>query len=352
MKKPLVSLIIPMYNAELFIDECLKSVLAQTYTNLEIVIVDDNSTDASAKIVRSYMLQNENIKYIKTKNGNAAKTRRDGVAKASGDLICFVDADDIVDEKYVEILHSTMLKTRTDMAVCKLETFSENITQQYDTLDRDQYILESTAWSFANHYHISAKNKLTLQTMHCKMFKKQLFDSIDYTVLIANIFEDNFIMAQIMRKIKSIGVTDAPLYWYRQTHGGTSDKTLMTAVEYRGSTLNFIEFFRDVVMEYCRKVLPGENVDAAIDHLSAVEFFNYAKRVPSLTTHQEYLEQKLELEQKRLADREAQIELRDAEIKQKTDQIAALLNSKSYRIGQKIVKPATRTVNILKRGKK
>src|SRR5690554_6000206 len=124
MVSPLISLVIPMHNAEKFITECLDSAVSQTYKNLEIIVVDDASTDKSTQIVKEYTKNYTNIVYVKTKNGNASKTRRDGVEKSTADLICFSDADDVLDKNYVAHLYDTMQKTNTNIAACSIQTFS------------------------------------------------------------------------------------------------------------------------------------------------------------------------------------------------------------------------------------
>lgn len=341
MKQPLISLIIPMYNAEPFIAECLDSVIVQTYKNLEIIIVDDNSTDKSTEIVRSYAEKQKNITYIQVKNGNAAKTRRDGLERAAADLVCFVDADDVIDQKYVERLYETMQATKTHISACGISTFSGPLAPVKGAKQETPYTIDSNASTFVNHYHLSGANNITLQTLHCKLFKKDLFKDIDYTILVTNIFEDNFIMAQVLRKVKKIGVINESLYWYRQSNGTTSNKTITTKVEYNGSELNFVEFFQNVVTEYCRRTLNGPGVDAAIDRLRSTEFFNYARMVPDLITHNEYLEQKMALEEKRSK----------AELLAKERQIADIVGSRSYKIGLAVTRPMNKVLNIIKKSR-
>lgn len=337
MKNPLVSLIIPVHNAENFIVECLDSALNQTYKNIEIITVNDASTDTSANILKQYAKNNKNIHYLEVKNGNAAKTRRDGIKQSKADFVCFVDADDILDVNYVDYLYKAMVETKTNIAACNLETFTgEYKTQQTSGKVSPKTIL-SDADSFADHYHITEDNKLTLQTLTAKLFKKELFDTIDYSVLVTNIFEDNFIMAQVLSRVDKISVIDNKLYWYRQATHTTSSDTVKTKVEINGKTLNFIEFFNDIVMEYCRSTLKGKNVNTAIDRLSKVEFFNYARMVPDLKLHTDYLEEKVALCEDYLNGRD--------------EQINAILNSKSYKVGHAIVKPASKIVKAVKNRK-
>lgn len=325
-----------MYNSEKFIQECLDSVIAQTYENLEVIVVDDNSTDKSADIVARYTKKQENIVCMKAKNGNASKTRRDGIKKATADLVCFVDSDDIIDKRYVERLYQAMETTQTSISACSIKSFSGNFKPKKSPSQTEVYTIDSNADSFADHYHITDTNKLTLQTLPCKLFKKDLFNDIDYSVLKTSIYEDNFIMPQILRKVKKIGVVDEVLYWYRTSLESTSNATISTAVRYKGSELNSIEFFKDVAMEYCRKMLRGSNVDAAIDRLCAAEFFNYAKMTPGLISDRKRLEVLLQNKDKQIINQDKHI----------TD----ILNSKRYKIGDLALRPVAKLKKVMKRG--
>ena len=334
MNSPLISLIIPMHNAEKFIAECLDSAIQQTYKNIEIIIVDDCSSDKSAEIVNGYIKNSDNIHYFKTENKNAAKTRRDGLGKAKADLICFVDADDVLEAVYVEYLYKVMVETKTSISACEMDIFSGIFAPTEIKAWDSAHTISSDADSFANHYHISDTNKLVLQTLHCKLFKKELFDDIDYTVLVTNIFEDNFVMAQVLRKVDEIGVVDRVLYWYRQTENTTSSGTLQTKVEFEGRVLNFVDFFKDVVMEYCKKTLRGQNVDAAIDRIGVTEFYNYAQMVPELKVHIEHLEQKVKLKEDYAKNRDTQLK--------------AIEDSREYKIGHALTKPLNKIINTFK----
>lgn len=337
-KNPLVSIIIPVHNSEKYLVECLDSVINQEYDNLEIILVNDRSSDGSEGICKDYQNKDNRVKYVKADNGNAALTRRDGIKKSTADLICFIDSDDIVDPEYVKLLYLSMKDTKTSVSACNMDIFSKRPMFEKRTSKNQIGVTKSNADTFAEHYHMTEDNKLILQTLPCKLFEKQLFNDIDYSVLKTNIFEDNFIMVQILRKIENIGTIDEILYWYRQNSDSTSAKTVLTKVDYEGKRLNFTEFFRDVVMNYCRKMLPGDNVDAAIDKISAVEFFNYANMVPDQILHIEYLEEKIDLMERQLKAKEDQLE-------NLKHQIKLIQNSKSYKFVKSATKPFYVTKN-------
>lgn len=115
----LISIIIPIYNLELYLENCIKSVIAQTYKNLEIILVDDCSTDGSINICRAYEKKDKRIRVIeKKKNEGAGVTRNIGVDIARGQYIMFVDGDDFIAQNCVEELYNVLLKGRGDISVC------------------------------------------------------------------------------------------------------------------------------------------------------------------------------------------------------------------------------------------
>ncbi len=102
--KDLVSIVVPVYNAENFIDRCIDSLLNQTYKNIEILLIDDGSTDNSLNIIKEYEKNNKNIKVYSHKNKGPGPTRNDGIKFSKGRYITFVDSDDYIDNDYVELL--------------------------------------------------------------------------------------------------------------------------------------------------------------------------------------------------------------------------------------------------------
>lgn len=99
----LISVIVPVYNVENYLCKCVDSIINQTYNNLEIILVDDGSTDGSASICDEYVLKDSRVKVIHKENGGVSSARNIGIAEASGEYICFVDSDDWLELDYFEI---------------------------------------------------------------------------------------------------------------------------------------------------------------------------------------------------------------------------------------------------------
>ena len=102
MKGSFVDVIVPVYNTEKYLPKCIESILAQTYKNIELILVDDGSLDDSGRICDEYAAQDSRIQVIHKENGGVSKARNSGIDKAKGEWLLFVDSDDWVEEKYVE----------------------------------------------------------------------------------------------------------------------------------------------------------------------------------------------------------------------------------------------------------
>ncbi len=126
-----VSIIIPIYNAEEYLEECLTSVLAMKGDHIEFLLIDDGSTDKSPVILRRYMKQDPRIVLYTKKNSGASDTRNFGISKATGDYICFVDADDFVDPRMVDLL----LENIGDADICVGKKTRWNQIKDFKTVD-------------------------------------------------------------------------------------------------------------------------------------------------------------------------------------------------------------------------
>ena len=119
--KPLVSIIIPVYNVEKYLDKCITSVVNQTYTNLEIILIDDGSPDNCPAICDQWQAKDNRIKVIHNENGGLSHARNEGLKIATGEFIGFVDSDDWIEPNMYELLLTALLETDADIAVCNFQ---------------------------------------------------------------------------------------------------------------------------------------------------------------------------------------------------------------------------------------
>ena len=122
MDQPLISVIIPVYNMELYLERCLDSVLNNTYHNLEIICVDDGSKDRSLEILRRYEAADPRIVVIAKENGGVSSARNAGLDRMTGEYVTFIDSDDFVLPQYVELLYWAIKETGTNMSICGFHT--------------------------------------------------------------------------------------------------------------------------------------------------------------------------------------------------------------------------------------
>ena len=124
MKKVDISIVVPVYNAEKYLDRCLTSLVEQTKKEIEIIIINDGSTDNSEKVIKKF--KDDRIKYIKNTNQGIGATRNEGIAKATGKYLMFIDSDDYLEENTCELLFNKAEKDNLDMVVC--DFYRENET--------------------------------------------------------------------------------------------------------------------------------------------------------------------------------------------------------------------------------
>ena len=122
-ENPLVSIIVPVYNSAKYLSGCVDSILAQTYKNIELILVDDGSKDDSGKICDSYASKDSRVKVIHQQNGGISRAQNAGLDAASGEFIAFADNDDILDCKNIEILLNAILQSGASMSKAKWRQF-------------------------------------------------------------------------------------------------------------------------------------------------------------------------------------------------------------------------------------
>ena len=115
---PLISVIVPVYNVEKYLENCIKSILSQSYTNIELILVDDGSTDGSGAICDTFAAEDRRVRVIHNKNGGVADARNTGIREKKGEFFCFVDSDDTVNPNYVLNMYNLITEHNADIAMC------------------------------------------------------------------------------------------------------------------------------------------------------------------------------------------------------------------------------------------
>lgn len=211
-----VSVIVPVYNVEKYIDKCLKSLVNQTLSDIEILVINDGSPDNSQKIIDKYVKKYSNVRCYVKKNGGISDARNYGLKYAKGEYIAFVDSDDYVDNTMLEKLYNKAIEKSYDIVECDLHMVDDHgnlIKDVYHTFSVDIFDEKKLKKYMINMY-TSVWNKL---------YKRSLFDSkIRFKKGVW--FEDVEFLYKLIPFVKSIGFVKENLYYYVQ-RGGSITKT-------------------------------------------------------------------------------------------------------------------------------
>ena len=195
--KPLISIIVPVYNTDGYLQKCLDSLTRQSYLNLEVIVVDDGSTDKSGEVCDEYAKKYKRIKVFHKKNGGLSSARNYGIKKAKGELICLVDGDDYVRKDFVKKMVEAVSREDIDIVVCGYNNeISEN-----KVLTGEKVAIELLTKQ--NNMEIVAWNKI---------YRKQLFDDISYPE--GKNYEDNLTTYKLLSKAKKVAYLGESLYVY------------------------------------------------------------------------------------------------------------------------------------------
>lgn len=213
-----ISVIVPVYNVEKYLHRCVDSLLSQSYTNIEIVLINDGSADRSGEICDEYAQREPRVKVLHQEYNGVADARNKGVAMATGDYIIFLDGDDEADKEYVGKLYKTLIENDLDIAQCcllrirngqpinKLDVkdgvrIFNGMEMQMKTFDRDRY--------FCN-------------VVCGKLFKKELFEGLSFPY--GRINEDESMIYLLTFRSKRVGIIDDYLYYYHYNGDSITEK--------------------------------------------------------------------------------------------------------------------------------
>lgn len=213
MEKPIISIIVPSYNVELYISRCLESIKNQSFSNFEVIVVDDGSQDNSPKIAQKIAESDMRFRVICQDNNGQGAARNRGIELAQGDYLSFVDSDDWVHKDYLLKLYDCIQTTKADIAMCNVVRVwdngkrkkNNNIYKRAEVItDTVQYLPRAS------------------MSVWDKLFKKSLFDELRFPEKMK--FEDFALMPQILIRAKKIVTIEDELYYYFWRNGSTTNQ--------------------------------------------------------------------------------------------------------------------------------
>ena len=218
MERPLISVIVPIYNAEKYLDRCVQSILRQTYKNLEIILIDDGSTDQSSQIMRRYESQDHRVVVYSKKNGGVSSARNAGLKMMRGHYCTFVDPDDYVQETYVEQLYQAIIDSNVQISICDRLMPSEEEVRQYVSdpnaiFETNGYVMKTIEVLPVEKY--AYFGKYCHLSVYCTLFDTNILKDLFFYETV-HISEDALFFIQAYLRCRKMACISSKLYCYIQ----------------------------------------------------------------------------------------------------------------------------------------
>lgn len=265
-----VSVLIPAYNAEKYISSTLESVIKQTLNDIEIIIVNDGSTDNTENVIKDYLNTNSNIRYYYQENSGVAVTRNNLLKYANGEYIAFLDADDTIGEDMYMKMYKTAISKNADIVVCNFNEVHDDFTikkKGYFELDKSADLLISPClWN--------------------KLFKKSLFENVSFPMV--TIGEDMFVTIKLINNSKKIEYIDDYFYnYYKRENSIMNQKKFKS---YWSDIFKIFELLESEIVDYdILEYLFIQHIlrDSSIKYMYYKEGINELNRINTLA-HTKY----------------------------------------------------------------
>lgn len=210
-----ITVIVPVYNVENYLNKCLDSIIAQTYKNIEIIVINDGSTDASGEICKEFVEIDHRIIYIEQENAGLSAARNTGLDNMSGDYVTFVNSDDWVELDYVETLYKKIVEYQADITVGNYYSFNESEGMFYFHILGDSYYekVYDNVSIFENLYESQEMKNFALISAWGKLYKARLFERLRFDI--GKLGEDGYLNQKIYLLTEKIVYIHKGIYSYR-----------------------------------------------------------------------------------------------------------------------------------------
>lgn len=263
-EKDKISVIIPVYNIADFLPKCLDSIIHNTYNNLEIICINDGSTDSSLEVLNHFAEKDSRIVVVNKKNEGVSAARNKGIETATGDFVTFIDGDDMVHSRYFEILKNTMEKGKADITVCEYSVF-DDLSQINSYLENhyEHYSYNAVDNEFPINYLKSVVNVLYRSEVikHCRFPVGIKIAEDTYFNVFLYIY-----MLDRGKKLKVVSVNEKLYYYFRR-----EDSAVHSIPIYTGRTdiiKLYINMYDSLTISKCKSLI----LDYSIKNLLAIRY--------------------------------------------------------------------------------
>ncbi len=219
-KQPLISVIIPVYNVEEFMDQCIRSVVEQTYKNLEIILVDDGSTDRSGSKCDEWAKKDLRIRVIHKENGGLSDARNAGMAVAKGDYIGFIDSDDYISEDMYEILLNLCIENDVPLSCIRYDTVGKGYNPPRENGIKEivsahkMLTMITWPWNYPDMY--AAMNVMS------RLYRRDILEGMSFPK--GRVYEDITFSTEVLQKAEKIAYYNKALYHHRSREDSITGK--------------------------------------------------------------------------------------------------------------------------------
>ena len=258
---PKISVIIPVYKAEKYLAECIDSVLAQTLSDFELILVDDGSPDNCAAICREYVKKDRRIRFLQQENQGQAAARNHAMTIAQGQWICFVDSDDVIHPQYLQILYDGALENHVSISMCRYVE-AQTIPEGFGLPCQPEFtVLSMEEASLVDLYDRDAYPGWVACT---KLVRRELVESYPFTA--GRVFEDNEAVCRWICKAGALASTELALYYYR-TNGDSTTKSSFSLkkLDYLWALESITGFFGQIGYRDMQQRFADRYADAAAE---------------------------------------------------------------------------------------
>lgn len=208
---PKISIIVPVYNCEKYISNCINSILEQSFKDFELILVDDGSSDRSFEICESFAKKDNRVRAIHQPNSGVSRARNRGLDEAKGEYIGFVDGDDCVDKEMYKRLYKNLADNNADISICGIVNY---FLKKNGTTEKVRQSQVDGFWIFSGEQALKEALQSRLYSVNPvnKLFKKKLFDKLRYPE--GKISEDAFLIPVVISKAGKVVYDSKPMYYY------------------------------------------------------------------------------------------------------------------------------------------
>lgn len=214
----LISVIVPVYNVEAYLRRCIDSILAQTYVNLEIILVDDGSTDMCGAICDEYAEKDDRIKVIHKENGGLSDARNAGLNAFTGKYVTFIDSDDWIEKEFIGYLHQLIVDNNADLSVCDFNYIDSN-GKIFNSPETDGKVL---VWTQKEAVKMLLSGRKMETSSTGKLYKSRFFTTLEFRFPFGRLFEDIPVTYDVLLNANIICFGNRALYNYFYRVGSIS----------------------------------------------------------------------------------------------------------------------------------